>query len=151
MANTRAYIGKYMAITQRMFNAFLRYRLKCTTLNPSRFIFLIHLFAEDGQSQKQINKTLQYDKGVIARIANQLEKDGYIIRECNPNDNRAYKLHLRQKAKDFYPTMIDILSEWNEVLLADETTQDIDMLNKTLKRLAKKSINKVKELKNGQK
>ncbi|MDA3847134.1 MAG: MarR family transcriptional regulator [Vallitaleaceae bacterium] len=142
-------VGKYMAITQRMLNAFLRQRLENTDINPSMFMFLLQLVGHDGLSQKQINDSMQYNKGVVTRIANQLEKKGYIIRKSNDQDHRAYRLHLTKKAENFQPTMINILKEWNEVILSDETEEAIETLNTTLERIATKSINKVKEVKNG--
>jgi len=151
MKETNTCIGEHMAVTQRMLNSFLRYKLENTDINASQFIFLMHLFKKDGQSQEQINRSIQYDKGVIARMAIQLEKDAYITRQSNPQDKRANSLHLTEKAKGFYPKMIDILVEWNDVLLCDESEEEIKKLSEIVERIALRSINKIKEVKNGKK
>lgn len=149
MKDKNSCIGEYMAVTQRMLNAFLRCKLEKTGINSSQFIFLMHLFRKDGQSQEQINKSMQYDKGVIARMAIRLEKDGYILRKSNPDDNRAYNLYLTRKAKAFYPKMMEILSEWNEVLIGAESEESINELSEIVERIAFRSIQKVKDVKNG--
>lgn len=142
-------IGKHMAITQRMLNAFLRHRLKETDITPSMFMFLLNLLGEDGISQKQLNDSMQYDKGVVARLASQLESKGYIVRKNNVEDHRAYRLYLTQKAIDMKPKMIELLIEWNDVLFKDETNETMQVLNSALKNISERSINKVKEIKNG--
>jgi len=142
-------IGRHMAITQRMLNAFLRHKLKETDITPSMFMFLLNLLGEDGISQKQLNDSMQYDKGVVARLASQLESKGYIERKNNIEDNRAYRLYLTEKARFMQPKIIEILTEWNDVLLKDETNETILVLNNTLERISNRSVNKVKEFKNG--
>ena len=47
--------------------------------------------------------------------------------------------------------MMGILAEWNEVLVSDEDEIAIEDLNNALMRIAKRSISKVKEVKDGQK
>jgi len=144
-------LGEYMAVTQRMLNAFLRCRLEGVDISASQVIFLMHLFKQDGQSQEEINRKMQYDKGVIARMAAALEKNGYISRKNNPTDNRAYNLHLTQKATDFLPKMVEILKEWNEVLVQGEDEETLKVLNSAMKRISDRSIEKVKEVKDGKK
>ncbi|MEX1307999.1 MAG: MarR family winged helix-turn-helix transcriptional regulator [Eubacteriales bacterium] len=144
-------LGEHMAVTQRMLNAFLRCRLEGVDLSASQVIFLMHLYKQDGQSQEEINKKMQYDKGVIARMAAALEKNGYISRKNNPMDNRAYLLLLTQKAIDFLPTMVEILKEWNSVLVEGEDEETLIMLDRAMKRIADRSVEKVKEIKNGKK
>jgi len=142
-------IGKYMAITQRMLNAFLRYRLSDTDITPSMFMFLLNLLGEDGISQKQLNDSMQYDKGVVARLASQLEIKGYIDRKSNAEDHRAYRLYLTEKAREMQPKIIEILAEWNSVLLDEETNETKLVLNSALERISQRGVKKVKEIKNG--
>ncbi len=144
-------LGEYMAVTQRMLNAFLRCRLEDADISASQVIFLMHLFKQNGQSQEEINRKMQYDKGVIARMAGALEKNGYISRRKNPNDTRAYNLFLTQKAMDFLPKLVELLKEWNEVLEQGEDQETLKLLNTAMKRISDRSIEKVKEIKNGKK
>ena len=144
-------LGEYMSVTQRMLNAFLRCRLEDVDITASQVIFLMHLFKQDGQSQEEINKKMQYDKGVVARMAAALENNGYISRENNPEDNRAYKLYLTKKATAFRPKMVEILKEWNQVLVQDEDEETLKQLNCAMKRISERSIEKVKEIRHGKK
>ena len=144
-------LGEYMSVTQRMLNAFLRCMLEDVDITASQVIFLMHLFKQDGQSQEEINRKMQYDKGVVARMAAALEKNGYISREKNPEDNRAYNLYLTQKATDFRPKMVEILKEWNQVLVQDEDDETLKQLNSAMKRISDRSIEKVKEIRDGKK
>lgn len=144
-------LGEYMSVTQRMLNAFLRCRLEDVDITASQVIFLMHLFKQDGQSQEEVNRKMQYDKGVVARMAAALEKNGYISRKNNPEDNRAYKLYLTKKAKVFRPKMVEILKEWNQVLVQDEDEQTLKQLNSAMKRISERSIEKVKGIRDGKK
>ena len=144
-------LGEYMSVTQRMLNAFLRCRLEDVDITASQVIFLMHLFKQDGQSQEEVNRKMQYDKGVVARMAAALEKNGYISRKNNPEDNRAYKLYLTKKAKVFRPKMVEILKEWNQVLVQDEDEETLKQLNSAMKRISERSIEKVKGIRDGKK
>ena len=142
-------LGENMAVIQRMLASFLRVKLEGSDINASQFIFLMHLFKKDGQSQEQINTHMQYDKGVVARMASSLEKNNYITREINNEDSRAYHLYLTKKARAFNPQMMVILREWNDVLIRGETEKDIKAMSEILKRISDRSIQKVKDIKNG--
>lgn len=141
-------LGEQMAYTQRMLTTYLRHRLQDTPLNPSQFILLLHLFKLDGQSQEQVNQMMQYDKGVIARNARHLEKAGYITRQVNPQDNRAYQLHLTPQAHAYFPEMKNILREWNAVMTDGEDPDDLQHFQALLHRITQRSMQKLNELKN---
>lgn len=130
-----------------MFYAFLRIKLSNKDITPSQFIFLLQLRSNNGISQEELNNKLQLDKGVVARIAKKLEKNGYIQRIINEEDKRAYKLFITNQAKEFFPTMDSLLIEWNEVLLGDEMNEVV-YINDILEKIATRTIKKVEAIKN---
>ena len=144
-------IGKHMSVIQKMLRVYLNSKLSDYDINHSQFFFILYLFDHENISQRELNNFMRYDKGSIARIAESLEDLGYIARESNPDDHRAYKIHLTNKARDIYPKMIDMLNEWNSFLTEGENNTDINLMKNILDRMAQKSINKVRELKHGKK
>ena len=51
-------------------------------------------------------KRLSYEKSVVAKAIAKLIAAGYITREQNATDKRAFNLFPTEKAWDVYPTLI---------------------------------------------
>ncbi|MCT4564340.1 MAG: MarR family transcriptional regulator [Maledivibacter sp.] len=147
MHNKNHTIGKNLFTVQRYFKIFLNHRLKEHGLNGAQFMILLILTRQDGVSQESLNERLQFDKGFIAKVAKSLEKDGYIIREVNDKDRRAYKLFLTDKAKGLKSMMFEILDEWDSTLLDGVSDENIKILENTLNGMLRRVAIKCKEVK----
>ncbi len=62
---------------------------------------LFHLLSNnDGLTQEKLTERLDVGKAAISRTVDSLVKKGYVKREHHPNDARAYRILLTEKAID---------------------------------------------------
>lgn len=106
------------------------------SLGSGTYPYLMILYNKEGISQNQISKELAVDKALSARVIKKLIDLGYVRKETNSKDSRAYCLYLTDKAKLIIPSMKEELAKWNEIMtqnLTEEEKDDItDLLSKVL-------------------
>lgn len=134
-------IGRNILIIDKYFKLYFKNALKEFDLNTAEGMALLALFSQEGKidsdtldamrrencgkTQDQIIDELHYDKSVMTRTMQSLEKKGYVSRSENPNDSRSYIFTVTDQATQFKPTLIDILRAWNDLLLKDIAHEDI--------------------------
>ena len=105
-------------------------------LSSGTYPFLLKLYHNEGISQNQISKELNVDKAMSARSIKRLIELGYISKEENEEDNRAYRLFLTDKAKNIVPDIINEINKWIDIITEDisdiEKEQVINFLEKIL-------------------
>jgi DNA-binding MarR family transcriptional regulator len=105
-------------------------------LSSGTYPFLLNLYHNEGISQNQISKALNVDKAMSARSIKRLIDIGYIRKEENRNDSRAYKLFLTDEAKNIIPDIINEIDKWIDIITEDisdmEKEQIIKLLGKIL-------------------
>lgn len=144
-----ASIGRNIFIVDKYFKLFFRNSLKNYDLNTAEGMVLLALFGQDGKNDMEIlsaihygqfNKTqdqiideLHYDKSVMARTMQSLENKGYVLRNDNPEDSRSYIFTITEKAQNFKPKLIEVLSEWNNLLLKD--VENLEIVKSSLEKM----------------
>lgn len=142
-------IGKDIFVIDKYFKLYFKTELKVYNLNTAEGMVLLALYEGDmkteceifssihkcsmGMTQEQIIYELHYDKGVMARTMQSLESKEYVTRESNPNDSRSYIFSLTDKARDFKPTLINILKGWTLKLI--DGVDNIDEVKKALNKM----------------
>jgi DNA-binding MarR family transcriptional regulator len=108
-------------------------------IGSGQYVFLIHLYSNDGINQECISSNLNIDKGTTARALKRLEELGYIIRVVDEEDKRAYRVFLTDKAKYIEKEFFEILAEGNRVLTKDFTEEEKALAISLLKRMVNNS------------
>lgn len=139
-------LAKEISIVHRHFRGYLEYKLiKKHKINATQFKVLLTLHQKDGVNQEYICEEMLLDKSAVTRIVRNLETEGYIRREKNEEDRRAYKLYLTEKGKNFYPEMRRLLEDWDAILEDCMTEKEIDTMVNLLTSLSKKLQEKKNE------
>lgn len=86
-------------------------------LTIGTYPYLLVLNKSEGISQNEISRELSVDKAMSARTIKKLIELGYIRKEENEEDIRAYKLYITDKAKSIIPELIEILNNWTDILV----------------------------------
>ena len=152
----RACTGRNIMVIDKYFKLYFRKMLKDYDLNSAEGMVLLALFGSDGltekqiltsihsgtgaQTQEQIIRELHYDKSVLTRTMQALEEKEYVTRCKNQQDSRAFDFHLTQKAKDFRPKLMKILSQWHTRLIEGVDPKTLELLDETLETMAKNAI-----------
>ena len=110
--------------------------LKELQLGSGTYPFLLMLNENEGINQNRISKELNVDKAMSARTVKQLTALGYIKKEVDREDSRAYNLFLTDKAKAVIPKLKEELRVWNEsiteCLSEEEKSSLMELLSKVL-------------------
>ena len=115
--------------------------LKEYDLSSGSYPYLLILKENEGINQNKISKELGYDKAMSARTIIKLIKLGYLNREEDEDDSRAYKLFLTEKAKVTIPKVIKEIHELVHLITMNLNEQEklitIDSLSKVLNNIKK--------------
>jgi len=143
-------LGRDIFVIDKYFRIFFKNALKPYDLNTTEAMVLLALYEKGGsvaedvfddihghklsKSQDQIIEDLQYDKAAMTRTMQALETKGFVVRRENPRDSRSYLFSATEKADDFKPALIDLLKDWNQILL--DGIEDLDIVGPAIKRMA---------------
>ncbi|KGJ49568.1 MULTISPECIES: MarR family winged helix-turn-helix transcriptional regulator [Paraclostridium] len=125
------YIGRYISQIHRKGGSFISKELSGLGVGAGQFMFLLELYRGDGRSQEDLAETLNIDKGTTARAIKKLEEEGFLTREKDEIDKRAYKLYLTDKGKSVKGIIYEVLSKW-EVYMTTNLTEEESKLVRTL-------------------
>ena len=109
MLNTKIY---------RNIQIYLDKMLKKYELSSGSCPYIFMLEKNEGISQNRISKELSNDKAMSARTITKLIELGYVYKEEDEKDSRAYKLYMTEKLKTILPeihqemdALVDLLTE----------------------------------------
>lgn len=117
--------------------------LKAQGVNETLFMALITLDAQENQSiqPSELSAALGSSRTNATRIADELEKRGWIERRESDHDRRCLHLHLTEKGNEFLhqllPPQHQSLQHLWSALSGEEKTQLEDIIRKLLQRLDK--------------
>lgn len=97
--------------------------LKKYELGSGAYPYLFTLAKNEGISQNKISREIGYDKAMSARTITRLVERGYVYKEEDERDSRAYRLYLTDKAREVIPEIhkeIDILIDLITENLSEE-------------------------------
>ncbi|MEG0918739.1 MAG: MarR family transcriptional regulator [Anaerovoracaceae bacterium] len=89
-----------------------------------------------GTNQEFISKALGMDKSAITKAIHKQVTAGYIRREQNPNDKRAYNLYLTETGQDIIPKLKPMEKAIGSKFTEGFTTEEIKQLNYLLDKVA---------------
>lgn len=113
-------------------------------LSGQQLSYLLLICRNPGISQDEIAKRLYVNKSSVTRQLTQMEKNGYIDRRVSQNDKRSKRIYPSKKALDIYPSVIEYLDQWNE-LLCEDLDLDHEKVVNLLSQLAKNATGLVNE------
>ncbi|MCB2352841.1 MarR family winged helix-turn-helix transcriptional regulator [Clostridium estertheticum] len=118
--------------------------LKEYHLSSGSYPYLLMLRGNEGISQNKISEEVGCDKAMSARTITKLIDIGYIVRNKDEDDSRAYKLYLTQKAKVIIPKVLYKIHKLVELITKDlneeEKRTTINSLSKVLNNVKKMKI-----------
>lgn len=128
--------GKLISVLFRCGRAYLAKQLEPFNIGGGQFWVLLALYQKDGLTQEELSSLLNVDKSTTARFIAKLEKAGYIGKVLNKKDLRANRIFLTEKAKELEPQMKLITKNWNKILSADMTEEEVETALNLLTKMA---------------
>ncbi|HEX32768.1 MAG TPA: MarR family transcriptional regulator, partial [Candidatus Acetothermia bacterium] len=102
---------------------------------------LVHLHGQDNVPQWRIAEAMNTSPAAITSILKRMERDGWIIRARDPNDQRTVRIRMSDKARaleeNVQGTFMQIEEEISAIYTQEERQQLRHLLVKLSKRLSK--------------
>jgi DNA-binding MarR family transcriptional regulator len=131
----RESIGKWVSIIYRRSQIYIDKELAQYNLNSSQYLVLLMLDHTDDAHQETVSHELHLDKATITRAVIKLMKLGYVTREVDPSDKRAYVLKITKKGRKLVPEIRKVLDRTSRIFLSGFTTKETAVALELLKRM----------------
>ena len=132
-------IGLNMINAEKYIKLFLKKKLAVYNLNATEGLILLlflrfeHNTGEKAEmTQEIIMQDLHYDKGIIARNMQSIERKGFVIRQSNPNDGRSSIFLLSDKANNVKNELCAIVDELNREVFRTFNPYKVEQLSKMI-------------------
>jgi DNA-binding MarR family transcriptional regulator len=83
-------------------------------VRPSYGSVLVPLFEEDGLRMGEIARRSRLSKQTMTTMVRLAERDGLVVREPDPEDARAVRVRLSDRAREFAPVAERVLKRLEE-------------------------------------
>ena len=127
------YLANHMA---RLFARHLEARLKPHGLALGAFPALLHLWEQDGLTQRDLVERLDIEQPTMAATLTRMERDGLITRHRDEEDGRIRRVRLTERAYALRDIAVTEASDVNAVatrmLTADEKQQFVTLMRKVI-------------------
>jgi DNA-binding MarR family transcriptional regulator len=80
-------------------------------VRPSYGSILVPLYEEDGLQMGDLARRARLSKQTITSLVRRLEADGFVTRSPDPDDARASRIFLTQRARRFEPVAAGVMSQ----------------------------------------
>lgn len=138
-------IFKWLSIVMRNTHKHINHQMEDLKIGFGQHQYLLALYHNNGASQEELSKKLGIDKGTTARAVKKLIDNGYVIREIDENDKRAFKLFITEKAESYKLKFFKIADEWETTLLEGISEEHRQIIKSAMMDMGKIAIDKVKE------
>lgn len=133
---------KYNLLTGRLFmyvNRYLAQKFKnnAVKLTREQWTILIQLWKHDGVSQQVIADETGRDKPSTTRLLDNLERDGYIVREADAHDRRLNLIFLTEKGKKAEKNIMKVANEALDDISAGLTAEEMQTVKNVFEKIYK--------------
>ncbi len=125
-------IGYEICLIARKIHQNLTIKFKEFDITPEQWVILKELSKEDKISQNELSFRVEKDKNNIKAIVDKLEKKGYLIRQENLSDKRAFLICLTDKAYILIDQLKHIDIEFNNEFSKNINEEEIELFKSLL-------------------
>lgn len=108
--------------------------MKNSHISGHQMGYIVHIKKHPGTSQEDIVDFFKLNKGTVAKGIKKLLEDGYVVREQNETDRRAYRLYLTSRGESLFSESESSIHEFNEILTKGFSEEEKETFRQLLKR-----------------
>jgi DNA-binding MarR family transcriptional regulator len=94
---------------------------------------IAHIARQEGCNQATLAEQLEVRPITLTRLVDRLVDSGWVVRQPDPNDRRAVRLLLTEKARPLLQTMQELSQQTREKALRGISSEEFSILFNTLK------------------
>ena len=136
MNDHQSSIGRQISILHRYGQSYISKKLETYNIGSGQYIFLLALYRNDGISQEELSTYLKIDKATTAKAVKKLITAGYIRRDIDVSDKRAYKVFMTAKAMDVIPVVQEVIKSWENTVSGGLTEEEKRLTEELLHKMA---------------
>ncbi len=134
--NTEGSIVRHISILYRYAQSYITKRLGSLNIGSGQYVFLTTLYRKGGISQEDLSNYLRIDKGTTTKAIRKLEDQGYLVRDIDVRDKRAYKISLTPKALDVIPAIQAAAKDWENIITSGLSKEESLLVEEILQKMA---------------
>ena len=121
----RQSLGYALHYATRMSMALLQERIKEHQVAVGQFPILVHLWEEQGLTQKALRDLIRVEQPTLANTLKRMERDGLIKKIPDEDDKRQWRIYLTQRALDLKDALQEDSRNVNKIIVErlNETEQ----------------------------
>lgn len=145
-------LGYAFQYNTRMGMALLQERIKQYGVAVGQFQILVHLWEEQGMTQKELCELIRVEQPTLANTLKRMERDELIKRVPDENDKRQWRIYLTQRTLELEEVLKQASREVSELFVSRLNTTEqkefrrlMDIITETLEEeVSKKPASKSK-------
>lgn len=96
---------------------------------------MMSLLVKEGVRQEDLARKYKMDKSTAARAIKKLEDVGYVYRQQDPEDKRAYRVFVTEKGRSMEEKMMEIALKWDSIVLSGFSKEEKQLQAAFLERM----------------
>ncbi len=132
-------ITRLNAILHRRTHMYFNRKLKPYGLGHMHFRMLNYLAHHEGLRQEDIRMFIDADKGGVAHAIKRLVDRGFVVRDRDPDDGRAYVINLTEEGHAFLAEFRLLADAWGAQMTAGFSASDAKLAESLLQRMVDNS------------
>jgi len=128
-------VGQLLAQVCRMAGHHLRSHMERIGLHRGQGFALVHLWHHDGVPQREISDAMHISPSSATNMLQRMERDGWIRRERDREDQRIVRVYLTGRAKALRTDARAVFREMEDELAAVYTDEERATLRRLLLKL----------------
>ena len=128
--------NRFISIIGRFGQIYFDRELRPMNIGAGQIRIIRALAIKDGINQERIRLFFHLDKATVAKTIKPLIREGYITREKNPEDKRAYRIFLTDKGQSIMPALKQTVRRWADILTDGFTEEETQSINDLLFRMS---------------
>lgn len=104
-------------------------------VSVGQWAVLLVLWAQDGQSQKQLSRGVAVEAATMVRSLDRMERDGLVRRVRNPRDRREFRVHLTENGQALRDVLVPCAVAGNAAATRSFTAGEHRLLLDLLRRM----------------
>lgn len=101
-------LGFHCNLTFRAFTGALDARLRGRGVSQAQFLALVHLVALGPMAQVELAERLSIAPATVARLVDRMERDGWVVREADPEDSRRNRIVPTARAEETWEELSQV-------------------------------------------
>jgi MarR family transcriptional regulator, transcriptional regulator for hemolysin len=133
--NQKRAVGLRLTVVARQLRQGFDQSVERSGLTRAKWTLIAAVAQSPGATQRTLAEALQVREITVGRLIDRLCAEGYLKRRANPNDGRAYCVHLAPAAQPVLDTLNELARAHEAVVFAGFNDDDLDKLNALLEAL----------------